>query len=443
MKVPKGQRTNAARGGGRIFLRGRTWWIEFWSRGRQLRESARTTDEDQALSHLRVRIADRERGLHLGPRSSEVTFANLEQMLLDDYRANERKSLASIGYRLQHLRRYFGDFSASEITPDSVTRFLAKRREASAATLHYEVAILKRMLNLAVRAGKLDSCPSLPTVIVRNARSGFFERAELEGVLAYLPEHLRSVAEFASLTGWRKSEVLGLKWRQVDFSVGIVRLEPGTTKNDEGRSFPFDALPELARVMSEQRRITSETERRLGRIVPHVFHEDGQAIGDFRKAWKAACLRAECPQRLFHDLRRTAVRNLERAGVSRSVAMKLTGHKTESVYRRYAIVSERDLAEGVGRLAGLIVRSSRTIPAQSIGLAATGSIDDGSQSVVNTEVRKSGGAVAQLGERLTGSQEVDGSIPFSSTIFSAASRRPPSFAGGRSHFRRPAPTSRH
>ena len=76
-------------------------------------------------------------------------------------------------------------------------------------------------------------------------------------------------------------------------------------------------------------------------------------IRDFRKVWKNACAAAGVPGRIPHDLRRTAVRNLERAGVPRSVAMQLTGHKTESVYRRYAIVSESDLAEGTAKLAAL------------------------------------------------------------------------------------------
>ncbi|HYS18212.1 MAG TPA: tyrosine-type recombinase/integrase [Candidatus Binatia bacterium] len=86
-------------------------------------------------------------------------------------------------------------------------------------------------------------------------------------------------------------------------------------------------------------------------MVPSVFHRNGKPIKDYRSAWQNACEAAGLPGRIPHDFRRTAVRNLERAGVSRSVAMKLTGHKTEAVYRRYAIVSEQDLHEAAAKLA--------------------------------------------------------------------------------------------
>jgi integrase len=87
--------------------------------------------------------------------------------------------------------------------------------------------------------------------------------------------------------------------------------------------------------------------------IPYVFHRHGRPIRDLYKRWREACKAAKISDRLIHDLRRTAVRNLERAGVPRSVATKLTGHKTESVYRRYAIVAKADLTEGVAKLARL------------------------------------------------------------------------------------------
>lgn len=173
-----------------------------------------------------------------------------------------------------------------------------------------------------------------------------------QAVKKHLPEYLQRPMTFACLTGWRTpSEILTLEWKQVDFSAGTVRLEPATTKNDEGRVFPFAVLPALAELLRKQWARTMDYQFTTGQAVKWAFHRKGRPIKDFRKAWNVACKAAGVPERTPHDFRRTAVRNLERAGVPRSVAIKLTRHKTESVYRRYAIVSEADLSEGLKKLA--------------------------------------------------------------------------------------------
>lgn len=126
-----------------------------------------------------------------------------------------------------------------------------------------------------------------------------------------------------------------------------------TSKNEEGRTFPFATYPQLGNLLREQRHRTLDVERRTGSIVPWVFHRDGKQMKSFRTAWNNACEAAGVPGAWFHDLRRTAVVNLERAGVPRSVAMKLTGHKSETVYNRYAIADLAALEEGVRKLAKL------------------------------------------------------------------------------------------
>lgn len=239
--------------------------------------------------------------------------------------------------------------------PDRLRRARGSRRLARDArhAARYEFACLRRAFSLAVRAEKATHRPYIPSVSVDNARKGFFEPAEFAAVAAKLSEPLRPFVRFLYLAGWRAGEARGLTWAGVDFSAGVVRLESGVTKNREGREFPFSALPPLEQLLKEQEQRTSELERKLGRIIPFVFHRRGSAIQSYARAWDAACDAAGLRGRLVHDLRRTAVRNLERAGVSRSVAMKLTGHKTEAVYRRYAITSAADLAEGVAKLATL------------------------------------------------------------------------------------------
>ena len=165
---------------------------------------------------------------------------------------------------------------------------------------------------------------------------------------AHLPEAIRAVVRLAYITGWRiPSEVLPLQWRQVDFEAGQIRLDAGTTKNNEGRVFPMTAA--LRNVLEQQRQERDRLRLERGTLCPWVFHRNGVPITTFTKAWKAACTRAGCPGRIPHDLRRTAVRNSS-AGVPERVAMQMTGHKTRSVFERYNIVSESDFADAVRRL---------------------------------------------------------------------------------------------
>jgi hypothetical protein len=149
-----------------------------------------------------------------------------------------------------------------------------------------------------------------------------------------------------------ESAILTRQWHHVvDFQAGWVRLEPGETKNKEGRMFPL--IPDLRAVFERQRALTEALQAAGGRIIPWVFHREGVPIHYFRRAWITACNAAGVPGRLPHDFRRTAVRNLERAGVPRSAAMKLIGHKTEAIYRRYAIADESMLREAAAKLAAL------------------------------------------------------------------------------------------
>ena len=232
-----------------------------------------------------------------------------------------------------------------------VRRYIEHRQAQGAAnaTINRELAAPRRMFTLAIDAGKLLMRPKIHLLQEQNARQGFFERDQLVGVLARLSPALQAVVTFAYWTGWRRSEILALEWSRVDRKAGIVRLDVGTTKNKDGREFHCGAIVELREMMDRQW-AARETLKNAGRIVPLVFHRKGKPISSYRKALHAACKAAGCPGRLMHDFWRTAIRNLERAGVSRSVAMKVTGHKTENGYRRYAIVSSGDLADAARKL---------------------------------------------------------------------------------------------
>jgi integrase len=313
-------------------------------------------------------LAEVGAGRLIGPDAEKVTFQEIKELVFVDYRVNARRSFhrAEIGFI--RLETFFGRYRALEITPDHVMKYIEHRlaQRMKPATVQYEIALLRRGLTLAFQAGKLPSRPHVPTLEVRNVRTGFFEEGELRELLRHLPGHVVGLVEFMYLTGWRVGEALTLTWSQVDFEAGMIRLEPGTTKNDDGRSFPFSMLPRLEAILRKQKELTTKREREIGRIIRPVFHRDGAEIKELRGTWTTACKAAGLPGRIVHDFRRTAVRNLERAGVPRSVAMKLTGHKTESVYRRYAIVAEADLREGVAKLAKLHEGPAGSIPSPTV-----------------------------------------------------------------------------
>jgi integrase len=166
------------------------------------------------------------------------------------------------------------------------------------------------MFTLAVGADKVPHRPHILAIEVRNVRTGFFEEAEGRAVVAHLPKDLQPVAEF---TGWRKGEILALQWRQVDFKAGVVRLGPGSTKNDDGRVFAFTVYPALEALLRTQRERTTAHERATGQLIAWVFHREGRPIKFFSDAWAHACRAAGLTGRVFRDFHRTAVRNLERA----------------------------------------------------------------------------------------------------------------------------------
>jgi integrase len=343
----------SANGTGRIYKRGETWWIDYGFRGNRHRESSRSTRKADAVALLRRRMEEMGRGRLVGPTAERVTFEDLRDGLVSDYEVNGRRSIDRAKGCLDRLGAFFGMARALDITTDRLNAYVLHRQEDGVArsTIRRELAILRRAFTLAVRAGRVPQAPAFPSLSVDNARKGFLDGEALERVISELPEPLRPVVRLAAFTGWRKGETLSLTWGQVDFDAGVIRLEPGTTKNGEGREFPFRVLPPLEELLEARRDQTRALEREQGRVIPHVFHRDGARIKSMRTAWDAACRRAGVPDAIFHDLRRTAVRNLERAGVPRSVAMKLTGHKTEAVYRRYAIADAAALAEGVEKLA--------------------------------------------------------------------------------------------
>ncbi|MCC6861662.1 MAG: tyrosine-type recombinase/integrase [Bryobacterales bacterium] len=305
---------------------------------------------------LTKKMRDRDTG-ELTPRNVKHNVDGLLDDLLFDYKTNGKDyDWAELLVR-KHLRPFFGPIPAGKLTTAHVQQYIEKRLAAGRAnaTINHELSLLRRALNLGRQATppKVLRAPHIPKLAEDNVRKGFFERADYVKLRDALPDELKGVLTFAYFTGCRRGEILSLQWPQVDLLERVVRLEPGTTKNKEARIIP--APDELYQTLLIQRERTEANYP----ACPWVFSRGGEKIRHFRKTWKSACREAGLwegdakkgkPTKLFHDLRRTGVRNLVRAGVPEKVAMLISGHRTRSVFERYNIISEDDLKEAMRRL---------------------------------------------------------------------------------------------
>ena len=252
-----------------------------------------------------------------------MLYQEASAALREHYRPTGERDLAEAEWRLTHLDRFFTVRKLASIGPADATVYAATRQEQEAAnaTINRELAVLGWMLRLTYEHGTLARMPILRELKEAAPREGFFEPATYFAVRrAWTPAARRTMT-----AAW-----------------GCVYL-----------------TPELKVLLGAYVERVKALERRLKRILPMLFpHLTGRRAGtprrEFRRAWATACEGAGCPGMMRHDFRRTAVRNLERSGVPRSVAMKITGHRTEAVYRRYAIVSDADLQAATQRLAGTI-----------------------------------------------------------------------------------------
>ena len=314
------------KGVGRVFQRGSVWWIAFYHRGHEIRQSAHCNSESLARKVLKKRVGEVSSGRFIA-EEDRIKFDDLVKDLKNDYQVNGKRSLKTVEYYLPHMRRYFGMDRAIDITPDRVRAYQSQRIDegASNATVNREVATLGRMLSLAVGAGKLSRKPKFQMLAENNVRQGFLEHGDFLSLVSNLPDHLQLLVEFLYWSGWRKGEAVKLEWRDVDLGAKTVRLRIENSKNKEARILPLTGR--LWDVMQDRAKA-----RRLD--CPSVFHHDGHRIGDFKKSWTTACKKSGLEGTLVHDLRRCAARNLSRAGVPESVAMEITGHKTSRLLKK-------------------------------------------------------------------------------------------------------------
>ncbi len=364
------------KGFGRAYQRENgTWAIAYYVHGKEVRESVarllgkrpwQVTTRD-AAGALKRRIAEVEDGTFVDPRAARATVDQVLDAYLAHCRLQGRKAVRDIANVLTHIRRAFGTDRVSALTAAGVEEWAAELIAAGRprGTVKLYLAYLRAAMNLARRHRRLASVPPFPAIDVQNARRGFFEPAEVEQLLRHLDADHADVVTFAYLTGWRRSEILSLTWDAVDRTRGTLRLDD--SKNGEGRRLPLrrqdGALNDPGELLERRWRKRAHQDR----LIPWVFHHTGCPIArnTLWEAWTRATTAAKLGGKLFHDLRRTAARDLIAAGNDYKTAMDITGHKTMAVFHRYQIGDDRLAQRGLDRLEayrrdpGLVVARSR------------------------------------------------------------------------------------
>ena len=277
---------------GSIYKRGKVWWIQYYRNGKPYQESSKSKKKMVARKLLDQREGEIAIGKFPGIHYDKVIFDDLSKDYLLDYEYNSRKSLERAQISVKHLQKFFEGMRVVDITTTRIKAYIKTRMadNASNGTINRELAALKRMLKIGEQDNKVSRLPYIPILEENNVRKGFFEHDEYLSLLSALPSYLRGIVTFAYHTGWRKSEILGLKWNRVDLREGTVRLETGETKNNEARTIYLN--PELLRLLKIQN-------LRKNRNCPYVFHREGNRVKDFRGAWKKACKETGIEGKLF------------------------------------------------------------------------------------------------------------------------------------------------
>jgi integrase len=337
---------------GTVYKRGKTYWIKYHQNGKAFYESTKSTKWANAANLLKQREGDAASGKPAGVRFDKVMFAELVGDFKEDYRLKGQHRP-----RVGNLEAFFEGMRVVDVTTAKIKSYINHRQEQGAAnaTINRDLAALKRMLNLGAKETppKVNRVPYIPMLKENNAKEGFFEDSDYAALLKELPEYIQGIVQFAYWTGWREAQIRNITWKMVKIKDRLITAPGRITKNSKPHTVYMN--DPLLKIIKERR-----SNRNLG--CPYVFHRNGQQVKDFRSVWNTAC-RGAClgygyrlsskyvekwekeykPGPTIHDFRRTATRNLIRSGVSENVAMKITGHKTRSVFDRYNIVTPDDL----------------------------------------------------------------------------------------------------
>ena len=324
----------------------RFWWIAPVINGRQVPQSTKTEDHEEAranLNSLEGKVAD---GIPITPRTNCSSLRELADDLKTDYRTRKRRTLPDLERRLDnHITPNLGHFMAHRISSATIGDYIRIRQEEGAAnaTINRELSAISRAFTLAQRSGKVLTRPHIEKLIEDNEREGLFTEEQFRAVLAKADTLTRDILILAYYTGWRRSSLTEPTWDRVDFRSGI--LHGRQMKNRKRVGFPFAEFPEVTGMLERRHEETRKLQKKTGQIIPWVFHRNGQRVRSWRGAWEAARTKAGLPGKLIHDFRRTAVTNMLDAGIPVDVIMDIVGFKTVQMVMRYAQTRQRRLRE--------------------------------------------------------------------------------------------------
>ena len=359
----------------------RNLWVGYTdANGEYQRESCGSPKRTDAQNFLKGRMEAVSAGNFLGPRVEKITVNELFDDLLQDYKTHGKFHLWPERTWNAHLKDYFdgatlplekdavySGMRASRVGTKQIAGYVEKRQNENAAksTINRELALVRRAFFLGFDAEpqKVSRVPKFHRFIVSergNERRGFVEEAEYRRLLSLAKERwLRALLALAYTYGFRKAELLEMKCSQVDLLHNTVSLYSGETKNGE---------PRLVYLTDECRLLVTELRKSKQPEDFVLTRENGQPIRDLRGTWAALTKEAKLPGRLLHDFRRSAVRNMIRRGVPQKTAREISGHKTDSVFNRYNIVSEADLQDAARKIeagAKTVIHSSFIVEPES------------------------------------------------------------------------------
>jgi integrase len=318
------------------------WWIQVYKGGKAHRESTRTRNKREAENILKIRLSEVQQNT-FSPNANKLTVQQLFDAYIEVSKINELSSLADIEARWRiHLGPRFAYMKISQVTPTVHKKYINQRKEEGAenSTINRETSILQRCFRLALEEERINRVPYFQKLKESNIRRGFLENPDqMREECSKIGPWMQGLFEVGYGLGWRREEVVTLQVRQLDMFNRCVRLDD--SKNGEGRlaymtTELYNALLPLV----------------VGKEMndPVFTRNNGSAVRDFRRTWAKITEAAGVPGLMFHDLRRTAVRNMIRRGVPERVAMQISGHKTRSMFDRYNIVSDSDLRAAAAKL---------------------------------------------------------------------------------------------